>query len=147
MFLVREGVDDGDAGVVGVLFDDDLAEGADGHDVDVAVEDPGDILDGFAFAEADLLGSEVDGLATEVTHGNLETDTGTERRLFEEEREFLAFEELLGALLQLAGDIEQVGGFRGGDVGRGKEMPYVRVHRPSIGKVVAYVRAGAGSVK
>jgi hypothetical protein len=54
---VREGVDDGDGGVLAELVDGRVAVDAGEDDVVVAGEDPGRVEQGLVLAELDVLGA------------------------------------------------------------------------------------------
>jgi len=64
-----------------------------GHDaLDVPGHDAGDVGDAFALAQADLRRAEVQRVAAEVLHANLEGDAGAQRRLLEDHAQHLALE-------------------------------------------------------
>ena len=56
----------------------------------VALQDPGDVLDGLAGVEADLLAAGVDGMPAELRDGDLHRVAGSVRRLLEDQRCALA---------------------------------------------------------
>ena len=74
-------------------FDDDVVAEDAGHDeIDVAREHHGDVLGGFAFAEADVGGCEVNSVPAEEGHAGLEGNAGAQRRFLEYHRERLVLE-------------------------------------------------------
>ena len=76
--VIGEAVDDGDFGVGGEVFEFLVFEDT-GHDgVDHAGENPRDIRNGFAGAQADFAGGDIDGVAAEMHHGGFEGDAGAE---------------------------------------------------------------------
>ncbi len=64
-----------------------VAEGPVRDPRDVAGEDAGRVLDGLPAPELQVLGAEVEGLAAELDHGDLEGDPGAGARFLEEEGE------------------------------------------------------------
>ena len=102
-----------------------------GHDaIDHAREDAGGIGDGFADAQADFAGGDVDGGAAEVVHGDFKGDAGAEGGLFKDAGEGLAFGDLgraagfLELLFEAVGDIEEVAEALHGGVGEGDEVEF-----------------------
>ena len=80
----------GHAGIAGQRRRSCLLEGA-GHDaVDHAAEDAGHVGDALALAEADVAGAEVEGVAAQLAHADLEGNAGARRGLLEDHGEALA---------------------------------------------------------
>ena len=52
-----------------------------------AAEDAGDVADGLALADADVGGGQVEGVAAELGHGDLEAEPSAQRGLVEEHGE------------------------------------------------------------
>src|SRR5215211_7133933 len=73
---VREAVYYGDVGGSGELLQVPVVEGADHDGVDVAGQDAACVRRGLALADLDLLGAQVQRVATELVHPDLEGDAG-----------------------------------------------------------------------
>jgi hypothetical protein len=90
---VRQAVDHRHRGVGGELDQGFVGEGA-GHDqVDEAIEIAGDVGDGLALAELDVVRRQVHSLAAELRHADLEGHAGAQARLLEDHRQRLAGEQ------------------------------------------------------
>jgi hypothetical protein len=96
MFLIGEGIDGGDAGVVGEGLDIFLREGSDDGAMDHAPEDAGGVLDGFAPAELDFGGAEEERMAAEFVDTDLEGDACAGGRFGEDESPDLIGQRLAG---------------------------------------------------
>jgi hypothetical protein len=83
---VREAVYDGDVGGTGKLFQIPVVEGAYHDGVDVAGEDAARVGWGLALADLDLLRAQVQRVAAELVHPDLEGDSGPVGRLLEDHR-------------------------------------------------------------
>ena len=92
--------------------------------VDVAREHLGDVADGLAPADADLLRAEVDAVAAEVGHGDLEADAGAQGGFLEEEGDGLALHGPRGVrvALDVAGACDEGTELRRRQVGDGKQV-------------------------
>src|ERR671921_1103513 len=76
MVGVRKTVYDGDVGGAGQFFEVPVVEGTDHNSVDVTCQDAARIRGRLAFADLDLLGAQVERVATELVHSDLEGDAG-----------------------------------------------------------------------
>ena len=112
--IVGKAVDDGDGGVGGEFLEFAVFEDACHDAVDHAGEDTGDIGDGLAGSQANLVGRDVQRAAAEVVHRDFEGDAGAQRGFFEDAGKGLAFGDLVAAarllelLLEPPGDIQNV---------------------------------------
>lgn len=73
VFPVRQGIDHRNPGIVSEGNQFFLLKGADGQNIQIAVQHPGSIFQGFAPSNLSGIGIEVNDLATEVIHGHRET--------------------------------------------------------------------------
>ena len=96
VLVVGEGVDGGDAGVVGKIDHVLLGEGADDSAVNHAAEDAGGVLDGLTAAELDVDTGKEHGGAAEFADADLKADASTSGGLGENERPLLAGEDFGG---------------------------------------------------
>src|SRR5688572_21368829 len=87
MVGVRESVYYGDVGCAGELFEITVVEGADHDGVDVAGEDAARVGRSLAFADLDLLWTQVERVAAELVHPYLERDAGPVGWFLEDHRE------------------------------------------------------------
>src|ERR687893_2490587 len=85
--LVGETVYDGDLGGAGELLYLLVVEGADHYGVYVAGEDASGVRGGLALAYLYLLREQVEGVAPELVHPDLEGDAGAVRGLLEDHRQ------------------------------------------------------------
>ena len=69
----------------GQLLDGRVGEGPDGQGVDILAEDPGEVGDALADAQADVLAAEEDRVAAQPGDRRLEADAGAQRRLLEDQ--------------------------------------------------------------
>ena len=92
--------------------------------VDVAREHLGDVADGLAPADADLLRAQVDAVAAEVGHGDLEANASPEGGFFEEEGDGLALQRFgrVRVALDVAGACDEGTELRRRQVGDGKQV-------------------------
>ncbi len=96
VFVIGEGVDGGDAGVMGEVDDVLLGEGADDGAVDHPAEDASGVFDGFTTAELDIGPGEEHGGAAEFADADFEADAGAGGGLGEDEGPLLTGEDLGG---------------------------------------------------
>lgn len=128
--VIGEAVDDGDGGELGEALEFIVLEDA-GHDgVGHAGEDACDIGDGFAGAEADFGGGDVEGVSAHVVHGGFEGDAGAEGGFFEDAGEdFAGGDGVIASgglelFFETFGDVEDVYEGLLGGVGDGDEVEF-----------------------
>ena len=123
VLLVGEGVDDGDRRGVGEVDERLLRVGAGDDAVDVAAEHARDVGHRLALAEADFALAEIDRLAAELLHRDVEADVRPQRRLLEQERQRLAGEEArIAVALHLDGEVDDAAQLFRRQVSDGKQV-------------------------
>jgi hypothetical protein len=96
--------------------------GAGGDDIDITAEDPSDVGDRLALAEADFGLAQVDGVAAQLLHGDIEADAGAQGGLFEDQGERFPYQRIMAApSLQAEGGLEMVSPL-GAEVGDGEHV-------------------------
>src|SRR5208283_710868 len=130
MAEVGETVDDGNARPLRHLFDDLMGEGANHDALNEALEILADVVNGFAFAEVDFRGRQIQSKAAQLMDANVEADARAQRGLLENEGEGLplkGFAEQFGIGLDEPREFNEFSNFLRRKIANGKKV--VGVHR------------------